>query len=62
MIFPDLQILKFFSTFFSFRSSIFLISLRLTFFKKDTVSVSGSKLLKEMRNVNSKHYLQNQFK
>lgn len=65
-MFPDLQVLKFFSTclfspFVSLFSSL-LVSLHLTFLKKDTVSVSGSKLLKEMRNVSSKQYLQNRFK
>lgn len=65
MMFPDLQVFKFFSTyFFPFVSPfcLLLVSLHLTSLKKDTVSVSGSKLLKEIRNINNKQCLQNWFK
>lgn len=57
MMFPDLQVLKFFSTCLFFPSvspfCLLLVSFHLTFLKKDTVSVSGSKLLKKTRNINS---------
>ena len=54
MMFPDLQVLHIFSiqVYFFFLFSIFL-TLYLNFLKKDTVSVSGSKLLKETREMST---------
>ena len=57
LMFPDLQVLNIFSTpvYFFLWSSIFLTLSKssFNFLKKDTVSVSGSKLLKETREIST---------